>query len=495
MAISFLKKRMIPFLFILLLLAPHGALSAGSEGEPEDLSGQCTYARSSGSGSLRWLLSDSEYSTRIALSDGSWVMVSWQGLSADFVYYEWTGVGQELPPPYTVELLGDDGKVRSSLEGERYWNSGVEVGPDVSALRITAHGNGSLCTLIPYSGGAPSDYHPWQPTPDKTDFLVIATHPDDDTLFMGAIVPTYGAERGLSGSILYMCSRRRVRRSEALNGAWTMGLRTYPLMAGMADVSPKEREERENEFRLEDVERNIVRYLRQVKPEVVVTHGERGEYGHWQHVMVSNAARRAVEDAADPAYDPQSAEQYGAWQVKKLYLHLSPVEPIFISVTVPLDAFGGMTAWDVAKEAFLCHKSQNQGSHSCINHGVYSLEKFGLVFSTVGSDTGLNDMFENVPPVSLTNYEEPVLTASPAPTEAPTPEPTPVPTPEPTPSPSKAPEPTAIPVPVDTPVPSSDGSFTESYLRIRKIMIPALAVSAAGLTALLAAIVFRRKKA
>ncbi|MBQ2201350.1 MAG: hypothetical protein II412_02155, partial [Clostridia bacterium] len=104
--------------------------------------------------------------------------------------------------------------------------------------------------------------------------------------------------------------------------------------------------------------------------------------------------------------------------------------PIFISATEPLRAFNGRTGWEVAQEAYLCHQSQyikyGTWNHLCDNQNENSLERFGLVFTTVGLDTGINNMFEHT-------YLCPEPT--PEPTEEPTPEPTEEPTPEPTPTP------------------------------------------------------------
>ncbi|MBO4384797.1 MAG: PIG-L family deacetylase [Clostridia bacterium] len=419
----------------------------------------CAYACSTGARNLSAALGDGEYRTYVILKENAWISVTWEG-EVDFVYWEWTDIIGIIPAPYTVELLDAAGGTVDAFEGERYWNSGVAVTEGVAGVRITMQATGRICTLLPYAGGAPADYHPWQPTPDKTDFLIIATHPDDDTVFMGAILPTYGAERGLSGSVLYMTSQWRVRRTEALNGAWTMGLRTYPLFAGMADVPNDQQEELEDEFKLNDVVRKIVRYIRQVKPEVVITHDINGEYGHWQHKVVAKAARIAVVRAADPSYDKRSYEFYGAWQVKKLYLHLYRKNAITVSAMTPLDSFGGLTAWEVAQRAYECHRSQNRENHPCNNRNENSLERFGLAFTTVGYDAGLNDMFENIDEALLTNYIQPTAvpepTEEPAPeaTEATTPEPTAEPTEGPTAEPTKVPEPTAAPTaaPVEAPI-------------------------------------------
>ena len=435
-------------LLMALLFAVPGAFPRAEGSEPVNMSGVCEYSSSKGTRGLKELLGDRDHSTYTSLASGDRVKVEWGDADVCFVYFEWTD--RECVPPglYSIELLGSDGETLETRGGERFWNCGVEVGGEVTGIRIIMEGAGQLCTLIPFAGGMPSDYHPWLPTPEKTDMLVIATHPDDDVLFMGAMVPTYGAERGLECSILYLTGRNRVRRTEALNGAWTMGLRTYPFIAGMYDISNNLQEEMEYRFTVGDAERTIVRYIRRVRPEVVVTHDTGGEYGHWQHIVTAEAAQLAVIDAADPEYDRESYEQYGAWQVKKLYLHLSRTNPISISAEVPLEAFGGKTAWEVAAEAFQCHESQLQHGMTCSNTGVFSLERFGLVFSAVGEDTGMNDMFENIDETELTNYatpsptEAPVLSPSPEPTAEPEETPSPEPTEEPTPTPSPTPSPT-----------------------------------------------------
>ena len=190
-----------------------------------------------------------------------------------------------------------------------------------------------------------------------------------------------------------------------------------------------------------------------------MTHDVNGEYGHWQHIVVANAIQAAVVDAADPSYDTESAERNGVWQVKKLYLHLSETNPIFISATVPLQAFDGRTGWEVAQEAYQCH---------CNNEKENSLEKFGLVYTAVGLDTGINDMFENIDPAALSDF-----VPTPAPTETPTPEPTETPTPvpseTPTPVPSEAPTPKPADPPASEPASSQNASEGSNIGKIPSI--------------------------
>ena len=143
-------------------------------------------------------------------------------------------------------------------------------------------------------------------------------HPDDDALFLGAVIPIYGAEQGREGAAVYLASRVRQRVDEALRGAWTMGLRAQPVFGGFPDIPNEYRSQFENTFRSADVVQYLVRQMRRLKPEVVVSQDLNGEYGHWQHVLLANAVLEAAPLAADAAYDPESAEQYGAWEVKKV---------------------------------------------------------------------------------------------------------------------------------------------------------------------------------
>ena len=63
----------------------------------------------------------------------------------------------------------------------------------------------------------------------------------------------------------------------------------------------------------------------------------------------------------------------------------------------PLSAFGGMTAQDVAREAFLCHKTQQDRGWAVLDGGELDNSLFGLYHTTVGPYVAGGDMFENLP--------------------------------------------------------------------------------------------------
>jgi LmbE family N-acetylglucosaminyl deacetylase len=407
-------KRILTILLSLGLLIIFPSTSLAKENT--SLWSVCTYTCSNETRNGLRKIKDEDSGTHLVVAGPGYVTVSWdESVPASTLYIEWYTV----PEGFTITQYDGNGTILSECDGSTVQinqlyplqdgtrrvcvNSDVEM--DISALQIYN------ADTIPYN------YHDWSDSPEKLDYLIISAHPDDDVLFMGAIVPIYGVERGLTGNILYVCTKDlRLRCNEALNAAWVMGLRYYPILAGFEDVANTKKEEWGQDFTLERMTRYLVVQLRKYKPEVVVTHDPNGEYGHWQHILISEAAQQAVALANDASYDPDSAAQYGVYPVKKLYLHLYRQNSISLDVDSPLASFDGLSAFEVAKLAFEEHASQiENGYHRVRNEGVYSLSDFGLFYSAVGSDGGKNDMFENIDESLLSTYVAP----TPMPTQTP----------------------------------------------------------------------------
>jgi len=126
-------------------------------------------------------------------------------------------------------------------------------------------------------------------------------------------------------------------------------------------------------------------------------------------MMIADSAIACVDAAADSAQDPDSAKEWGTWQVKKLYVHLWGDESnqTRFDWEVPLAALGGKTGTEVAEEAYALHVSQ-QGMgkkyhgkfipFSVRKYGgeLYPNTVFGLYFSTVGPDAAHDDFLENI---------------------------------------------------------------------------------------------------
>ena len=80
----------------------------------------------------------------------------------------------------------------------------------------------------------------------------------------------------------------------------------------------------------------------------------------------------------------------------KCYLHLYAESPITFDWRVPLDAFGGRTALEVAQEAFAKHVSQAHTRYTVEDSGYGDCRLFGLYRSLVGPDENHDDLFENL---------------------------------------------------------------------------------------------------
>ncbi len=280
--------------------------------------------------------------------------------------------------------------------------------PEAVRVEIVATEAYHISDCMVFSHGAlPAFLHDWSPTPDKLDFLVISAHPDDDQLFLGAVAPIYCGRDGLTGTTLFMTCKTRRRYTEALNGCWAAGIRCMPLFCWFLDGRPDENKIWKH-WDYDEVLTGVVRMMRRVKPEVVVTHDFNGEYGQPLHKATAAVVAAALPLAADPSYDPDSAADYGAWQVKKLYIHLYAEQPLTLDTRAPIPFFSGLSAKDVAQLGWEQHVSERKRLWFEVEDtGRWSIAEYGLYYSAVGPDSGINDMFEHIPAESLTTYSAP----------------------------------------------------------------------------------------
>lgn len=463
------------FLLILLLTVPLSAHADGSKAV--DLTGRCRLDTSETRGNPQKLLENN--GSFLTFEAGKSFTLTWtDDVPAARLCLSW----QTRPEGVTVTQYDASGTV---LMTQTILSAGSTVTPLLPETRkavVTASDAGMevmYCRVFG-EGVLPEPFHEWLETPDHLDYLLISAHPDDDVLYLGSIVPVYGAERGYVGSIAYVTCSTRKRMTEAENGAWTMGLRYYPLFLGFADVpSVLPEREKDKRFPYDELLKGIVQTYRAYRPVTVFAQDQNGEYGHFQHILTSRAAVEALTLAADASYDPESAERFGTWQVQKVFLHLYPENRITIDATSPLKAFDGLNAVEIAKRAFQKHASQQSGSYTIsADTGPLPLNLFGMAAGVVPVG---EDVFDNIDPSLLSDYVPQ------------TPEPTDTPVPTDTPAPTDTPEPTAVPVQTDapasakvtdTPAPEPDNASKTGLTHIvLAAAIGAIVLCAAGLAA------------
>ena len=250
------------------------------------------------------------------------------------------------------------------------------------------------------TGDRPAYIHQWE-APSKADLMLVATHPDDDLLWFGGLLPTYAGEKDLSVQVVYLVPSIGYRRLELLDGLWHCGVETYPLFLEIPDKRAPNLIDQYKLWSRDHVLNKVVEAIRQVQPEVIVTQDERGEYGHGGHRACADVCKLAISAAAEESVHRASAERYGVWQAKKLYLHLYKENQLRMDWRVPLEAFQGQDGFTIATQALACHVSQTMNGWAMTEGGPYDNALFGLYFTTVGADVEKNDFMENIPAESL----------------------------------------------------------------------------------------------
>ena len=367
-------RPMLAALLLMLLLIP----AAGAEAAPElTRAAELSYApRSTGRGTL----TDGSYLTYFT---GAYLEIS-TAAPCRHLYLSYALEEADI----AIQVQDDSGAWTDCLtDSRRYTNLYLPL-PGLTHFRIVPVGRDTLSLSEVHlfgEGELPAWVQTWQPFEGKADLLVLSAHCDDELLFFGGVIPYYTAERQMKVIVCYLTHQTHTRRSEALDGLWTCGVRHYPEMGVFTDVKVDDPVDCYPYWGgIDAVRSHIAGLLGRYRPDVMVTHDIRGEYGHGAHKV---CAQLAMEYADAPS----------AWPLKKLYLHLYRENPIVMDWHQPLAAFEGRTAFDIAKSAFKCHDSQKSNGLIVQDWGDWANNLFGLYHSSVGPDTGAGDLFENIP--------------------------------------------------------------------------------------------------
>ena len=361
---------------------------------------------------------DGNLNTYAAYGANEAFSLTWEAAaSVSTVYVKWRTL-----PDYAILVQSDENGNELSRRtiDEPIYNDCYAIVPNARKLSLSCEGGMQISEATLFSeGDLPEGIHPWLPSVEKADLMIVSAHCDDELIFFGGTIPYYAGEKKLAVQVVYMANADRARVDEALNGLWHAGVRNSPVFLPCKDVYTETLRLALLNWGEEETTGALVGLIRRFRPEVIVSHDVDGEYGHGAHQATAYCVMQAVHRAADGAAFPDSAKADGVWQAKKLYLHLYSENPITMDWNQPLNAFGGKTALQIANEAYHMHVSQLEYHNSVYANGAYSSLRFGLAYSAVGQDAAKNDFFEHIDPDSLTNAVLPTASPAPAPTFSP----------------------------------------------------------------------------
>lgn len=267
---------------------------------------------------------------------------------------------------------------------------------------------------------------------EQLRLLCVLAHPDDESLGMGGTLAKYASEdietylvtatrgeRGRFGSGIEFpgfAAVGKLREAELLAAANELGLREVRFL----DYMDGELDQAEPT----EIIGKIVAELRRVRPQVVLTFGPEGAYGHPDHIAICQFATAATLCAADPSYstpDPAglphrvSKLYYMAWSHAKWEAYQAGFRDLKSNVdgierrAAPWPEWALTTTvdthkhWQTVWRAVCCHRTQlaiySQLEDLAEEHhrSMWGTQEFYRVFSLVnGGRSREKDLFEGL---------------------------------------------------------------------------------------------------
>ncbi len=174
----------------------------------------------------------------------------------------------------------------------------------------------------------------------KQTLLAVLAHPDDESFGMGGTLALYAA-RGVD--VHLVCATRgevgevstellkgynsiaELREAELRCAAGHLGLKGVHFLdyrdSGMDGSLDNQHPNALAAQPLEAVAAKVVGYIRQLRPQVVLTFDPIGGYRHPDHIAIHNATVRAFEQVGNPGFALDGLPPY---QPQRLYFHTMP---------------------------------------------------------------------------------------------------------------------------------------------------------------------------
>lgn len=170
--------------------------------------------------------------------------------------------------------------------------------------------------------------------------LAVLAHPDDETFGLGGTIAYYN-QKGVE--TYYVCATRgevgaadeeymkgfkdtaEMRTDELMRAAKILGLKEVHFLgyrdSGMPDTEPNKHPNAQVNHPIEEVAGKVVKYIREIKPDIVITFDPIGGYKHPDHIHIHKATVMAFSNADDRNFYPQAGEPF---KPKALYYQIFP---------------------------------------------------------------------------------------------------------------------------------------------------------------------------
>jgi LmbE family N-acetylglucosaminyl deacetylase len=170
--------------------------------------------------------------------------------------------------------------------------------------------------------------------------LAALAHPDDESFGMGGTLALYASQghnvylicatRGEAGTVdpehmQGFASIAELREGELRCASGHLGLKGIFFLdyrdSGMTGSEDNQHPNAHINAPVEEVALKVLRYIRQLKPDVVLTFDPIGGYRHPDHIHIHNATVIAFDRSADRSFHPEAGEPF---QPSRLYFHTIP---------------------------------------------------------------------------------------------------------------------------------------------------------------------------
>ena len=159
--------------------------------------------------------------------------------------------------------------------------------------------------------------------------LAVLAHPDDETFGLGGTLAFY-AQKGFD--VYYVCATRgevgsadeefmkgfkdtaEMRTDELMRAAKILGLKEVFFLgyrdSGMPGSEDNKHPNAQVAQPIDDVAGRVVKYIRELKPQVVLTFDPIGGYKHPDHIHIQQATTLAFEKADDASFHPEAGAPF-----------------------------------------------------------------------------------------------------------------------------------------------------------------------------------------